>query len=166
MRKFPLLLLAMLLAGAALFILFLSQQLPELVAIHFDASGRPNGFTTREGCRDFMLLSTLGAPLLIVIATALVPRLLPASMINIPHREYWLAPERARDSLAFLSEQGVWFGCILVVFLANVDLMLVKANGVSPPAFPSSPFLATLVVFFCAVALWAMRMFKRFRRPI
>lgn len=166
MRKFPVVLLAMLLSGAAALILFLTQQLPEPVAVHFDASGHPNGFTTREGCRDFMLLSTLGAPLLISIATALVPRLLPASMINIPHREYWLAPERARESLAFLSEQGVWFGCILVLFLADVDLMLVKANDVSPPAFPSSAFIATLLLFFCAVALWAMRMFKRFRRPI
>ena len=166
MRKFPPLLFAMLLGGAAVFILVLTRQLPELVAIHFDASGRPNGFTTREGCRDFMLLSTLGAPLLIVIATSLVPRLLPGSMINIPNRDYWLAPERARDSLVFLSEQGVWFGCILVLFLAGVDLMLVKANGVSPPAFPSSAFIATMMLFFCAIALWAMRTFRRFRRPI
>jgi hypothetical protein len=76
-----------------------------------------------------------------------------------------LAPERARDSLAFLSEQGLWFGCIFVVFLACVDAMLVKANAASPPAFPSTPFLVLLIVFFCAVGAWFVRMLRRFRAP-
>ncbi len=165
MRKIPLLLFAMLLAAAAALIWSFTSRLPELVAVHFDASGRPNGFASRKGCRDFMLISTLGMPLFIVLATALLPRLLPASMVNIPNREYWLAPERERASAAFLSEQGVWFGCILVVFLADVDWMLVKANGISPPAFPNSSFVAALILFFCAVGFWTIRMFKRFRRP-
>jgi len=102
---------------------------------------------------------------LIVIATSLLPRVLPVSLINLPHRDYWLAPERAHDSLVFLSEQGLWFGCILVVFLAAVDGMLVRANAVSPPAFPSALFIGMLILFFCAIALWALRMTRRFRAP-
>jgi uncharacterized membrane protein len=158
-------LFVMLLAAAAALIFNLAGQLPDLVAVHFDAAGRANGFMTRAGCRDFMLLSTLGVPLLITIATALLPRLIPASLINIPNRDYWLAPERARDSLAFLSEQGLWFGCIFVVFLACVDAMLVKANAASPPAFPTTLFVAMLIFFFCAVGAWFVRMLRRFRAP-
>jgi hypothetical protein len=165
MRKFPLLLFVLLLAGAAALIVHLAEQLPDLVAVHFDAAGRANGFMTRGGCRDFMLLTTLGVPLLITLATALLPRLVPASLINIPHRDYWLAPERARDSLGFLSEQGLWFGCIFVVFLACVDAMLVKANSVSPPEFPNRLFVIMLIVFFCAVGAWFVRMLRRFRAP-
>jgi uncharacterized membrane protein len=165
MRQLALLLFVMLLATAAALIFNLAAQLPDLVAVHFDATGRANGFMTRAGCRDFMLLTTLGVPLLITIATALIPRLVPASLINIPHRDYWLAPERAPDSLAFLSEQGLWFGCIFVVFLACVDAMLVKANAVSPPEFPSTLFVAMLIIFFCAVGAWFVRMLRRFRAP-
>jgi uncharacterized membrane protein len=165
MRKFPLLLFVLLLAGAAALILNLAGQLPDLVAVHFDATGRANGFMTRAGCRDFMLLATLGVPLLITTATALLPRLVPASLINIPNRDYWLAPARARDSLVFLSEQGLWFGCIFVMFLACVDALLVKANAVSPPAFPSTLFVAMLILFFCAVGAWFVRMLRRFREP-
>jgi uncharacterized membrane protein len=166
MRKFPLFLFVTLLAGAAALIFNLSARLPDLVAVHFDAAGRANGFMTRAGCRDFMLSSTLGVPLLITIATALLPRLVPASLINIPNRDYWLTPERARDSLAFLSEQGLWFGCIFVVFLACVDALLVKANTVSPAAFPSTLFVAMLILFFCAVGAWLVRMLRRFRAPL
>jgi uncharacterized membrane protein len=165
MRKFPLVLFLMLLAAAAALIFHLVAELPELVAVHFDAAGRANGFMTRTGCREFMLASTLGVPLVIVIATALLPRVLPASMINIPHREYWLAPERAHDSLVFLSEQGLWFGCILLLFLAGVDAMLVKANAVSPPQFPNALLIAMLIFFFCALGAWALRMLRRFRAP-
>jgi hypothetical protein len=165
MRKFPLLLFVLVLAAAAASILHFSQELPELVAVHFDAAGRANGFMTRTDCRDFMLASTLGVPLLIVLATTLLPRALPVSLINLPHRDYWLAPERAHDSLVFLSEQGLWFGCLLVLFLAAVDGMLVKANAVSPPEFPSGPFIAMLILFFCAIGVWGMRMVRRFRAP-
>jgi uncharacterized membrane protein len=165
MRKLPLILFVMLLAAAAVLIFNLAEQLPDLVAVHFDGAGRANGFMTRAGCRDFMLLSTLGVPLLLTIGTGLLPRLLPASLINIPHRDYWLAPERARDSLVFLSEQGLWFGCILVVFLTAVDEMLVKANAISPPEFPSRLFVAMLILFFCAVGAWFVRMLRRFRAP-
>lgn len=165
MRKFLPLLFVMLLVAAAALILCFAAELPELVAVHFDAAGRPNGFMTRTGCRDFMLASTLGMPFLVVIATALLPRVLPTSLINIPHRDYWLAPERARDSLIFLSEQGLWFGCILMVFLVSVDGMLVKANAVSPPEFPNALLIVLLLLFFCAVGAWAARMFKRFRAP-
>jgi len=165
MRKFPLLLFVVLLAAAAAAIFHFAEELPELAAVHFDAAGRANGFMTRTGCRDFMLASTLGVPLLIVIATTLLPRALPVSLINLPHRDYWLAPERAHDSLVFLSEQGLWFGCILVVFLAAVDGMLVKANAVAPPAFPSALFIGMLILFFCAIGVWALRMMRRFRAP-
>lgn len=165
MRKSPLVLFLLLLAAAAALIFRLVKQLPELAAVHFDAAGRANGFMTRTGCREFMLASTLGVPLLIVIATALLPRVLPASMINIPHRDYWLAPGRAHDSLVFLSEQGLWFGSILLLFLAGVDAMLVKANAVSPPQFPNALLIAMLVCFFCALGVWAVRMLRRFRAP-
>jgi uncharacterized membrane protein len=165
MRKFPLLLFVVLLAAAAALILRFAAELPAVVAVHFDAAGRANGFMTHTDCRDFMFAWTLGVPLLIVIATSLLPRALPVSLINLPHRDYWLAPERAHDSLVFLSEQGLWFGCILVVFLAAVDGMLVRANAVSPPEFPSALFISMLILFFCAIAIWALRMTRRFRAP-
>lgn len=165
MRRVPLLLFAMLLAAATALILHFAAQLPELVAVHFDAAGRANGFMTRTGCRDFMLASTLGMPIFIVIATTLLPRVLPVSLINVPHRDYWLAPGRAHDSLVFLSEQGLWFGCILMLFLVGVDGMLVKANAVSPPEFPSALLIAVLILFFCAIGAWALRMLRRFRAP-
>jgi hypothetical protein len=165
MRKLPIVLLSALLVSAALLILWLAENLPGLVAVHFNAAGTANGFMTREGCRTFMLTFTLGAPAFVVAVTALLPRLIPTSMINIPNRLYWLAPERSEESLAFLSEQGVWFGCILLVFLSSVDWMLVKANASTPPNFPATLFTSSMVAFFGAAGFWTLRMLRHFRLP-
>jgi uncharacterized membrane protein len=164
-RFFPMLLFVTLLAIAAWRVSVLAGVLPEMVAVHFDASGRPNGFTSREDCRQFMRSFTLGAPIFIVLVTALLPRLVPPSMLNIPNRAYWLAPERAAETVDFLSEQGVWFGCILVVFLCFVDELLVRANSSAPPAFPTGLFMGSMALLFTAIGFWGARMFRRFRRP-
>jgi hypothetical protein len=165
MRRFPIVLFGALLAAAAWRVGVLTGRLPQIVAVHFDASGNPNGFATREGCRRLMLWFTLGAPAFIVLVTAFIPRLVPPAMINIPNCDYWLAPERADESVSFLSEQGVWFGCIFLLFLAWVDELLVKANSITPAALPTGAFLGAMALLFAAIGFWAMRMFRRFSRP-
>lgn len=165
MRKFPIVVFGALLATAAWRVNLLAGRLPGMVAVHFDASGNPNGFATREGCRELMLWFTVGAPAFIVLVTALIPRLIPPAMINVPNRDYWLAPERAGESVGFLGEQGVWFGCIFLVFSVWVDELLVKANSTAPPALPTAAFLGAMALLFAAIGLWAVRMFRRFRRP-
>jgi serine/threonine-protein kinase len=86
-------------------------------------------------------------------------------MINIPNRDYWLAPERAGESVSFLGEQGIWFGCIFLVFLAWVDELLVKANSTTPPALSTGAFLGAMALLFAAIGFWGVRMFRRFSRP-
>jgi hypothetical protein len=101
----------------------------------------------------------------LVAVTALIPRLLPPAMINIPNRDYWLAPERAQESLGFLADQGVWFACIFLVFLTAIDQFIVEANTAVPPALPTARFVTALVLLAGAIAIWAIRMFMRFRQP-
>jgi hypothetical protein len=164
MRRLPLLCFALLFAAATALIAWLPGRLPERVAVHFDAFGHPNGYATREGCRNFMILATLAPPAL-VVALSLLARLLPAALINLPHREYWLAPERRAGTQALLAEQGVWFACLLLAFLAGMDAMLASANASLPPQFPNGPFTSAMALFAGAVAVWAIRSFLHFRRP-
>jgi uncharacterized protein DUF1648 len=165
LRKLPIVLFLALLAAAAWRATVLADRLPDVVAVHFDASGHPDGFATRDACREFMHWLTLGTPAFIVLVTSLIPRMIPPAMINIPNRDYWLAPQRAEESLSFLGLQGVWFGCIFLVFLAGIDELIVEANSVSPAVLPTARFVTALALLAAAVAIWAARMFRRFRRP-
>lgn len=165
MRIFPIMLFGVLLLAAAILVSSLCATLPQLVAIHFDAAGVANGFAPRASVRSFMFAFTLGAPLFIAAVTGLLPRMLPASMINIPNRGYWLAPDRAADTVNFMSDQGIWFGCIFVIFLGGVDWMVVKANSSVPAGLDSTKFIEMLIAFFVAIAWLMVRMFRRFRAP-
>lgn len=72
-------------------------QLPERMAIHFDAKGTPNDWMGK-GPATLLSISLVTLLPMFFLSISQVIRWLPASMINLPHREYWLAPER-RDFL-------------------------------------------------------------------
>ena len=46
-----------------------------------------------------------------------------------------------------------------------MDEIIVEANSVSPAVLPTGRFVTALVLLAAAVAIWAARMFRRFRRP-
>jgi hypothetical protein len=166
MRKLPLACFLVLLALAALVVWTRSGALPEHVASHFDAAGNPTSFLPREDFRRFLLIFTVGIPALVTFATAVLPRLVPRERINLPNKDYWLDPERADASVDFLTEQGLWFGCILVTFLTIFDGLVLRANAKLPVHLPGDEVVATMGIFFVILLFWIMRMIRRFRAPV
>src|SRR3954471_4379187 len=75
-------------------------RLPAVVAQHFGADGRPNGWAPREAFFAISWVVLLGISALLMLTPRLLRRV-PVSMINLPNKRYWLAPERKQESLAF-----------------------------------------------------------------
>jgi uncharacterized membrane protein len=155
-------LFALLLVGAALFIVLTAQALPGVVASHFGASGRADAYMTRGAYRLLMLLIAVAVPLGIVLLQALVRR--RRSAFNLPHREYWLSPERRDATLTFLDLHTMAFAALLVVFLGFVHWLVVRANAAQPPRLESGAFVTALVLFLAATAVWVAVLYLRFRR--
>ncbi len=93
------------------------DQLPEQVPSHFDFHDQPNGYSSKGSFFRTWLLA-------ILVLNALVPgvRLLlshvPASTINVPNREYWLAtPERRTVVVSKMSN-------LMAFSIAGVNVML------------------------------------------
>jgi uncharacterized membrane protein len=140
-------------------------QLPERVATHFDGSGQPNGWMNRSFHLWFMLIFGLTFPLLIAVILFLA-RFLPDSLINIPHRDYWLAVERRADTFAYLFRQSLWFACLGVCFVAGIHFLIVRAN-VQPAARLSTPLLVSVAgAFLVSLAAWAIRLVRHFRHVV
>lgn len=153
---------------AALCILLLAyiwsaaSQLPESVATHFDASGTPNGWMTKRQHLIFTSAFGIGLPLFMVAAFSLI-HVLPARLVNIPNRDYWLAPERKAETSAWIQRQGIWLASVMVCWIAALNFMLVRANEQQPPHLPATPMLwltGTLLVY---IIIFIVRMFSRFR---
>jgi len=145
------------------YLTFSSGQLPDPVATHFDGSGQPNGWMSRFSHLLFMLVFGFAFPFLVVAALYVV-RFLPSTFINIPRRDYWLAPERRADTFAWLFRHSLWFACIGVSFITGIHYLIVRANA-QPPAQLPTPLLLTLAgAFLAALATWAIAMIQHFRR--
>ena len=154
---------AALLCVAAAFVVLSGSALPPLVASHFAASGTADRFMPRVAYLVFMVGATVGVPLVLVLSHGLL-RFVPPRFINLPNREYWLAPERSAATVAFLRSHSVRFASLLVVFLCFVHWLVVKANTLQPPRLTVRSFIAGLLLFLVAAVVWLGALLGHFRR--
>lgn len=138
-------------------------QLPQKVASHFDAAGRPNGWSSKPSFVTLYLGVTLAIAVAFLILPWLLPRL-PARMVNLPHKDYWLAPDRRAQTCRWLSAWLLWMGSATLAFLVALFHLTVRANLGPRPALGASP-LWLLVGFGGFTLVWCVWVFTRFRRP-
>ena len=154
--------LLLVLFGAAQFAYY-APRLPEIVGSHFGASGSVNGWQTKLAFFAMELL-------MIVLATIIgfaVPRIIasmPISLINLPNKEFWLAPERREETLLYFRAWSAWFGCALLAFLLFVMELAFRANLQSPPRLNSAAFVPALIMFILFSVFSTIRLVRRFAK--
>jgi hypothetical protein len=160
----PLVVLAILCLAYSAFLSWSAGQLPDPVAMHFGFGGQPDRWTTRSFAVGLMRGFGLGLPLLMVVVAVAI-RFLPAGSINMPNREYWLAPERRGATYDLIAGQLLWLACLQVAFLAGLQWLTITANNSNPVRLPTQLFLTLLGAFLACVAVWIVTFVRRFRRP-
>ncbi|HEY1328028.1 MAG TPA: hypothetical protein VGI14_13885 [Casimicrobiaceae bacterium] len=162
MNRLPPLLLALALIVTATVIVATMGLLRPIVPSHMRLDGRVDRWTPRDMYVAMMLAIGIGVPLLIVASTALTRRL-PPRWINLPHREYWLAPERRERTHATLHDFSCAIGTVVALFVAALHLLIVSggsARGAPPqPAF--YVLLGVLVATLLGMVAWLLRRFCR-----
>lgn len=162
--RLPLLVFLALAAAFAAFLWLTYEQLPERVAGHFDARGRPDSVTSRGAMVRSMALIGLGLPL-VIIAVFTSLRFTPARFINIPHRDHWLSDEHRAESLRWIGRAGVWFACSLLLFVATIHYSMIRAHQVQPPQLDGATlWMAVALEFACVIAL-IVGIYRRFSKP-
>jgi hypothetical protein len=91
-----------------------------------------------------------------------VPHVSPRR-VNIPHRDYWLAPERRRATLSSLASHACWLGCLCAAFLAGMHYAILEANAAAPPRLPADLVWTLLIALLAGIALWIGTLYLRFR---
>jgi serine/threonine-protein kinase len=162
--RLPRLVFALLAIGGAIYFSSLYAQLPEVMASHFNARGVPNGWQTKSaffsvlaGVSVLAAVVGFGIPMLIAV--------LPPELINLPNKNYWLAPERRAETMNFLNAHFAWFGCALfavILFTINFAIQANLRPGRPPDA---TPMLFVLAAFVGFAILGTIRIFKRFGAP-
>jgi len=162
MSRLARLLFILLLIIAAILISATTGQLPAQVASHFGAGGAPNGWMSRNDYRLVILAFAVVLPVVVVLGSTLLPRF-KDTRINIPNRDYWLAPARREATFRYLAAHGYWLGALLVVFVVGIHLLLLDANATQPPRLAGQVLATLLVLFLAALAVWIATMAIHFR---
>lgn len=138
-------------------------RLPEVVPSHFDGLGRPNGWMSRQALIALYLGMLVGTSLLLSGITSIVSRS-PTSMVNLNHKEYWLAPERAAETWAYLDRQLGWMAVATSALLVAVFELTFRAS-IAPDHRMSAAAMGTVLgVYLTWTAVWTIRLIARFEQ--
>jgi len=151
-----------LLAGVGLiYFSLVYPQLPDPMASHFNASGGATAWMPKSGFFFLFAFVMVFAG----IPVFLVPKQLASrsnDKINLPNKEYWLAPERRAETMQYLGIQMAWFGCALVAFLLCGFYFAVSANLKPDHTFDSTSFYIPLGAFLTFSFSLPIRLLSRF----
>jgi len=150
--------------AAAIFVVISSRAMPPKVASHFGRDGAANGYMWRHTYVYFMLAFVVLLPLFFSFVANAVAHV-PVAMINIPNRDYWLAPERRGLVVDSLRRQMQIFSAMLVVFLCFVHWEVVRANQSMPPMLDNRRFMLGMGLFMATLIVWIVSLRRQFRVP-
>lgn len=161
--RLPKLIFVLLVLYAAVHFSAVYPQLPSVVASHFSGRGAANGWQTKQAFFQVLVIISV----IVAVVGLAIPKIisvLPSQMINLPNKNYWLAPEHADETMSFLNAHFAWFACALFLFNILVFDYAVQIN-LDPQHPPSSErFWYVLEGFLVFTTLWTVRILAKFLR--
>lgn len=144
-------------------VLFDQQQLPSQIASHFDGAGNANGWSSRASFTGWMLGLGLGMPAF-VCGVMYSIRFFPSSLLNVPHPEYWRAPQNYGKACDFLFRSSLWFGSAFLLWQAAFSHLIATANLSTPPKLDGSQVALVTAFLLIATAAWIVTLLWFFFR--
>lgn len=133
------------------------SRMPPVMASHFGPDGHANGWQSKEaffgfscGISAILAFVFMGMPIFI--------RRLPNRLINLPHKDYWLAPERREASLAYLANQMELIGASALILVSVILHFSITANQsadktLSPMVVMPMVFIFVIFEFVCIIKM-------------
>jgi len=137
-------------------------RLPQRVASHFGANGVADGWMNKE---TYILFMSGGMIVITLLGWSMgwLMKVLPAGLINLPHKEYWFSGERREATLAFMKSYSVWVMVPTQVFLLLVFQMTIRmaleGSDKLPPVF--FVLLGLEIVITLILAFYPLRRFRK-----
>lgn len=144
---------------------YFAPLLPERVASHFDAAGQADGWSSKTAFFAFNLAFVAGMALLFLGLTTWLAKI-PPTWINLPHRDYWLAPERQAVTLETIQRQMEWLAAATVALLLGIAQLTIQANLDANGARLGDGFwllFGGYMAYFVVWLVWMLR--KWYTRP-
>jgi uncharacterized membrane protein len=163
--KLPLYIVMFLFGVAIAQSIYFYPLLPDIVGSHFNAAGKVNGTSSKLG----YFIAYFGSLAITSSFTQVLPLILkyiPTSLINLPHREYWLSGDRREASLQFLKVHFSWFGVAIMFLMVVIFHITFMANLNQIAEINSLLFWFLLGAFLLFTIWWTVILVRRFPKPL
>jgi uncharacterized membrane protein len=144
-------------------VLLTTPQLPARLATHFGVDGKPDGWMTREEHVRFLLTLGLGSALFLLLVSEIITRL-GGWGLNIPRRDYWLAPERRDQTLTTVQAKLIWGACLFILFFVGINHIILRANAGASAQLPGGELIWLVATFLGATIVWTVLLIRPFYR--
>ena len=101
--------------------------LPDKVAVHFNALGQADAWASKQQFFWFNIFLFLAVAVLFQGMILSMPKL-PAELLNIPKRRYWLSPQRKEATLRYVMRFLLWIADLTMLFLFGLSYLITQAN--------------------------------------
>jgi len=163
MKKMRVLFVAAVMLGIAEMYIFY-PQMPERMAVHFNATGAADGWGPKDGF--FKAMGIPFAILAILFGTLpLFLKRLPDALINLPNREYWLAPERRDETMSRLAGLLLLLITLTLLMMDGILYLCFRANQGAAVGIPAGLLWAMIGGFVISSGAAVIYILLRFRRP-
>ena len=137
--------------------------LPDIIPHHFDFKGRPDAWGSKAFFVGFML-GISAFLLLSVYGTAWTILLLGEDHISLPHKEYWLAPERKEATLRNLLNTLGWIGVCTLLLILVLMWMTIRAAKETPSDQRLIGFWPVFIGYLVSVIFLVIRFMLHYQR--
>ena len=138
--------------------------MPEQMAAHFNIQGNPDRFVPKIQ----FFLTQIRIMLVVFLVSLPIQALflvVPPNIVNMPNREYWLAPERRAKTMERIGDFGsTMFAIILSTIQAAFEISA-YANLHTPIVFNARLMGLVLVISSGAILLMLIGLILSFRLP-
>jgi hypothetical protein len=112
-------------------------RLPDVVASHFSISGQPDAWSSKGFFIGIYIIAVVMNALIFLGITFGINKI-PDSMLNLPHKVYWLSEERRQGTFDFFNQYFLWLGiatCLLLldIFHQTFNVHLGNASSLQHP---------------------------------
>jgi len=139
-------------------------DLPDSIATHFNADGEATSWMTRDQFAKFHCGFVVFMSL-IFPACGWLLTLVPHKYVNVPNKEYWMAPERAKQTITGMRWDFAWMGIAVGSGIIYVDNMVMDAALRNEHGINSADVMPVVYGMAGVAGFFLLRMMLKFRLP-
>ena len=155
--------LATFLIAAAAQAVYYYPQLPDKIPSHITVTGEVDDYMVKSTFFILMLSTIFGTAIFLTLGTRLVLTKAP-QLVNLPHKEYWFAPERKQATIAFVFMINVKLTIAATLMMVTIFQSIIWV-GIGSPVSPGI-VISTATGLLCAYFLFIIiQLNRRFKLP-